>query len=96
MGKTFQIYGKKEDRMTASERLIGSAKEAREGRVNLALDRRPIGDRLMGYYNAREIVDWLGAPHPQLGGETALSVIEQGRSEDVHEIIDRLDAANYL
>lgn len=52
--------------------------------------------RLEEYYSAQEIRAWLYARHPQLKGERAIDLINQGRSEEVLSILDRLDAAVYL
>jgi hypothetical protein len=52
--------------------------------------------RLSEYYSADEIRTWLYARHPQLGGERAIDLINQNRSEEVLRVIDRLDAEAYL
>lgn len=52
--------------------------------------------RLEEYYSAKEIRTWLYARHPQLNGARAIDLINQGRSEEVLSILDRLDAAVYL
>lgn len=52
--------------------------------------------RLSEYYSADEIRTWLYARHPQLGGDRAIDLINQNRSEDVLRVIDRLDAEAYL
>lgn len=52
--------------------------------------------RLEEYYSAQEIRTWLYARHPQLKGERAIDLVNQGRSEEVLSILDRLDAAVYL
>lgn len=52
--------------------------------------------RLEEYYSAPEIRTWLYARHPQLNGARAIDLINQGRSEEVLSILDRLDAAVYL
>lgn len=52
--------------------------------------------RLSDYYNAEEIRAWLYARHPQLGGERAVDLIHQDRSEEVLSILDRLDDDVYL
>lgn len=52
--------------------------------------------RLQDYYNAREIRDWLYARHPQLGGERAIDLVHQNRSEQVLGILDRLDDDAYI
>jgi transcriptional regulator with XRE-family HTH domain len=52
--------------------------------------------RLEEYYSANEIRAWLYARHPQLEGARAIDLINQGRSEEVLRVLDRLDAAVYL
>ena len=52
--------------------------------------------RLEEYYGAEEIRTWLYARHPQLGGDRAIDVINQNRSEEVLRVLDRLDADVYL
>jgi hypothetical protein len=52
--------------------------------------------RLREYYTADEIRTWLYARHPQLGGQRAIDLINQNRSEDVLRVLDRLDADVYL
>jgi len=52
--------------------------------------------RLSEYYTAEEIRVWLYARHPQLDGERAIDLIHEDRSEEVLNILDRLDADVYL
>jgi hypothetical protein len=52
--------------------------------------------RLKEYYSAPEIRSWLYAMHPQLEGKRAIDLINEGRSEDVVAILDRLDSEAYL
>jgi hypothetical protein len=52
--------------------------------------------RLSEYYSADEIRTWLYARHPQLGGQRAIDLVNQNRSEDVLRVLDRLDAEVYL
>lgn len=52
--------------------------------------------RLSDYYTADEIRVWLYARHPQLQGQRAIDLIHEDRSEDVLNILDRLDADAYL
>lgn len=66
-------------------------------RTQLVLsDLHYIVGRLQEYYSADEIRTWLYARHPQLDGERAIDVINQGRSEEVLRILERLDAEVYL
>lgn len=52
--------------------------------------------RLSEYYTAEETRAWLYAKHPQLEGERAIDLIHQDRSEEVLNILDRLDADVYI
>jgi len=52
--------------------------------------------RLSEYYKADEVRAWLYARHPQLNGERAIDLIHENRSEEVLNILDRLDADVYL
>ena len=52
--------------------------------------------RLRDYDTADEIRAWLYARHPQLGGERAIDLINQNRSEDVLRVLDRLDGDVFL
>lgn len=66
-------------------------------RTQLVLsDLHYIVGRLEEYYSAKEIRAWLYARHPQLDGARAIDLINQGRSEEVLRILDRLDAGVYL
>ena len=52
--------------------------------------------RLEEYYSAEEIRVWLYARHPQLDGQRAIDLIHEDRSEEVLNILDRLDTDAYL
>ncbi len=52
--------------------------------------------RLSEYYSAEETRAWLYAMHPQLEGERAIDLIHEDRSEEILNILDRLDADVYL
>lgn len=52
--------------------------------------------RLQEYYAPDEIRSWLYARHPQLGGERAIELINQGRTVEVLGVLDRLDNEVYL
>ena len=49
-----------------------------------------------GAPGAEEIRAWLYARHPQLDGRRAIDLIHEDRSEEVLNILDRLDADVYL
>ncbi|OED40205.1 hypothetical protein AB833_12305 [Chromatiales bacterium (ex Bugula neritina AB1)] len=55
-----------------------------------------IVSRLQEYYDSSEIRVWLNSPHPQLDGERAIVLIHKGRSEEVLQVIKRLDSEAYL
>lgn len=55
-----------------------------------------IVNRLRDYYSRDEVRVWLFARHPQLGGERAIDLINAGRSEEVLDILERLDAGAFL
>ena len=52
--------------------------------------------RLSEYYSREEVRAWLYARHPQLGGQRAIDLIHDERTEDVIAILDRLDSDAYL
>ena len=52
--------------------------------------------RLSEYYSPEEIRAWLYSRHPQLDGARAMDLIQKDRSEEVLNILDRLDADVYL
>jgi len=52
--------------------------------------------RLSEYYTAEETRIWLFSRHPQLDGKRAIDLINEGKSEDVLAVLDRLDAEAYL
>lgn len=52
--------------------------------------------RLMEYYDPDEADTWLNSAHPQLAGETPISVIAAERGGEVCAIIDRLDYGDYI
>lgn len=66
-------------------------------RTQLALsDLHYVVMRLSEYYTAEETRAWLYAKHPQLAGERANDLVHQDRSEEVLNILDRLDADVYI
>jgi len=52
--------------------------------------------RLSEYYSQQDVRAWLYACHPQLGGERAIDLIHDRRSEEVIATLDRLDTDAYL
>ncbi len=57
---------------------------------------RWVAERLADFYEPDEARLWLQSPHPQLNGERPYELINQGRTREVLEIIERLDSGVYL
>lgn len=82
---------------TATVSRWSQGKASPQPRTQLVLsDLHYIVGRLHEYYTAKEIRIWLFARHPQLGGERAIDLINDARSEDVLGVLDRLDSGAYL
>lgn len=74
-----------------------AGKASPQPRTQLLLsDLHYIVSRLRDYYTASEIRMWLYARHPQLGGERAIDLIHEERTEEVIAVLDKLDAGAYL
>ena len=58
-------------------------------------DVRKVAERLRPYFSYWEIAEWLCTPHPQLGGDLPVVVINSGNVAEVDKIIDGLDADGY-
>ena len=66
-------------------------------RTQLVLsDLHYVVNRLRDYYSRDEIRVWLFARHPQLGGQRAIDLINEGKSEAVLDVLERLDAGAFL
>ncbi len=59
-------------------------------------DLRYVVDRLWDFYTPEETRLWLHAKHPLLNNERAIDLINEGRTEEVLAVIERLDAAAHL
>jgi len=59
-------------------------------------DLRYVVDRLSDFYAPDETRLWLHAKHSLLNNERAIDLINEGRTEEVLKVIDRLDAGAYL
>lgn len=57
---------------------------------------RYVVERLSDFYTPEETRLWLHARHPLLGGERAIDLINQGRTEEVLAVIERLDSGAYI
>jgi uncharacterized protein (DUF2384 family) len=62
----------------------------------MALDRRPIRQRLADLYTEAELMHWMHTSHPQLGGRTPAQAILSGAAGEVHAILDRLSDGAHL
>ncbi|MFP6746269.1 MAG: antitoxin Xre/MbcA/ParS toxin-binding domain-containing protein [Alphaproteobacteria bacterium] len=57
---------------------------------------RWVASRLADFYKPDEVRLWLQSPHPQLDGVRPYDLINDGRTKDVLEVIERLDSGVYL
>lgn len=62
----------------------------------LISDLRLIVDRLSDYYTPEQTRLWLYAKHPLLNDQRAIDFVHAGKSEEVLEVIEQLDAGVYL
>ncbi len=70
---------------------------APQPRTQLVLsDLRYVVDRLSEFYSPDEIRMWLNARNALLGGERAIDLIHDERTEDVLDAIERLGDMAYL
>ena len=59
-------------------------------------DLRYVVDRLSDFYSADETRLWLLARNDLLGGETAIELIREDRTDEVLQAIERLDSLAYV
>lgn len=59
-------------------------------------DLRYVVDRLAEFYSPDETRVWLYARNELLDGQTAISLIHQGRTDEVLQAIEGLEALTYL
>lgn len=57
---------------------------------------RWVAERLSDFYEPDEARLWLQSPHPQIGGNRPYDLINQGRTNEILEIIERLDSGVFL
>ena len=57
---------------------------------------RYVVDRLSDFYTPDETRLWLHARHPLLNGERAIDLLNEGRTEEVLAVIERLDSGAYI
>lgn len=59
----------------------------------LALDY--LAEQLQEFFSPEDVRLWLFAPHPQLGGQTPMSLLQQNRFRDILDVIERLRDSAY-
>ncbi len=85
------------DVSTATVSRWSNGKASPHPRTQLVLsDLHYIVERLREYYKSAEIRMWLYARHPQLDGERPIDLVNEGRSEEVLSVLERLDSGAYL
>ena len=80
---------------TVSRWRSGTAKPQPGNELRLS-DLHYVVGRLRDYYDSDEIRTWLHARHPQLDGARAIDLIHADRTEEVLQVLNRLDAGVYL
>ncbi len=80
---------------TVSRWRSGAAKPQPGNELRLA-DLHYVIGRLQEYYGADEIRIWLHARHPQLDGARAIDLIHASRTDEVLQVLNRLDVGAYL
>jgi len=55
-----------------------------------------LSDQLSAIYSPDEARLWIFSPHPDLDGRTPAEVISENRTDDVLEIIDRLQSGAHI
>lgn len=72
---------------------LGTNGEVREIVVSDAIE---LFVRLLEFYEPDEAEKWMRSPHPQLENKTALSLIANGQSDAVNQVILRLETDAYI
>lgn len=80
---------------TVSRWRSGTAKPQPNNELRIA-DLHYVVGRLQEYYSGDEIRMWLYARHPQLDGARAIDLIHANRTDEILQILNRLDAGAYL
>lgn len=80
---------------TVSRWKSGNAKPQPTNELRIA-DLYYVVGRLGEFYEADEIRLWLYARHPQLDGERAIDLIHANRTNEVLQVLARMDAGAYL
>ena len=73
--------------MTGAKRIMDNQQEALDSFILR---------RLADYYTPEDAQLWLDSKHNGLHGERPCDLIAEGRSGEVLNLLDRLDAGNYL
>ncbi len=80
---------------TVSRWRNGSVKPQPSNELRIA-DLHYVVGRLQEYYGANEIRTWLYSRHPQLDGSRAIDLIHANRTDEVLQVLNRLDTGAYL
>lgn len=56
------------------------------------LNKRLIAD----YYTEEEAEVWMTSPQPLLNGEIPVDLIAEGRADELHSLLDAMDAGAYI
>ena len=80
---------------TVSRWRNGTAKPQPANELRIA-DLYYVVGRLNEFYDPEEIRLWLYARHPQLNGERAIDLIHANRTNEVLQVLARLDSGAYL
>ena len=80
---------------TVSRWRRGSARPQPTNELRIS-DLHYVVGRLQEYYSGDEIRTWLHARHPQLDGARAIDLIHANRTDEVLQVLNRLDEAAYL
>ncbi len=65
-------------------------------RQTIIAELRWVAERLSEFYEPDEVRLWLQSAHPQLRGERPYDLINEERTNEVLEVIERLDSGVYL
>ena len=65
-------------------------------RQTIIAELRWVAERLSDFYEPDEVRLWLQSPHPQLHGKRPYDLVNEGRTNEVLEVIERLDSGVYL
>ncbi|MBL4574482.1 MAG: DUF2384 domain-containing protein [Opitutaceae bacterium] len=66
------------------------------GKQTIIAELRWVAERLSDFYEPDEVRLWLQSPHPQLESQKPYDLINEGRTGEVLEVLERLDSGVYL